>query len=364
MRFCPREKLSIRPRMALRHVLLTASRFLPAFAAPAASDTTATGPPADLPASACAPAHSCQAPHRQSRLAAHPADLAVFPSWMVTDRADLIPVPHSSPAPWPDGCAPPPGPGWRPSRPAAPSQGPLHVTRYSFSISRLGCGGQRIRGPVVGHQQQALGVHVQPPHRVHPCAAAGHQLRRRPPSPLIGQGGDIARGLFSIRYTRRVSRRRGCPSRVTASVSGSARSPRAAICPLTCTGPAAGSYICRRRSNSGGGYDLLQTLLPRILPVQCGRLLPGLRAKPQSYRAAWFTQSLPSCRVSGHQPPAVPFSGADQGPSRGSGAPSVFMPMHPGHRPQKPVMIGHGAPAHRNAPGGAQAHQEVWFPAA
>ena len=59
-----------------------------------------------------------------------------------------------------------------------------------------------------------------------------------------------------------------------------------------------------------------------------------------------------------HQPPAVPFSSADQGPSRGSGVSGLHADA-PGHRPQKPVMIGHGAPAHRNAPGGAQARKGV-----
>ena len=53
--------------------------------------------------------------------------------------------------------------------------------------------GQR---PVVGEQQQPLGVPVQPPHGIDPHAAVLYQLRRRAPSPLVRQGGDVAPGLI------------------------------------------------------------------------------------------------------------------------------------------------------------------------
>ena len=53
--------------------------------------------------------------------------------------------------------------------------------------------GQR---PVVGQQQQPLRVQVQPPHRVHPDAAAGHQLRHVGASLFVRKGRHITSGFM------------------------------------------------------------------------------------------------------------------------------------------------------------------------
>ncbi|MPN63339.1 hypothetical protein SDC9_211097 [bioreactor metagenome] len=49
--------------------------------------------------------------------------------------------------------------------------------------------------PVVGQQQQALGIQIQPTHRPHPHTAVRHQLGHVLAALLVGQGGHIASGL-------------------------------------------------------------------------------------------------------------------------------------------------------------------------
>ena len=58
--------------------------------------------------------------------------------------------------------------------------------------------GQR---PVVGEEEQPLGVQIQPPNRPHPGAAAGHQLRHGAPPLFIREGGYVA----PVSYTHLIS---------------------------------------------------------------------------------------------------------------------------------------------------------------
>ena len=52
------------------------------------------------------------------------------------------------------------------------------------------------KSSVIGEQQQALGVHIQPSDGPDPLAAAGHQLRGVLPPALVAEGGDDAPGLI------------------------------------------------------------------------------------------------------------------------------------------------------------------------
>ena len=49
---------------------------------------------------------------------------------------------------------------------------------------------------VIGKQQQPLGIHIQPPNRVHPLAAVRHQLCRRLSALFIGERSYIPTGLI------------------------------------------------------------------------------------------------------------------------------------------------------------------------
>ena len=49
---------------------------------------------------------------------------------------------------------------------------------------------------VIGKQQQPFGIHVQPPHGIHPLAAVRHQLCRRLSALFIGERSYIPPGLI------------------------------------------------------------------------------------------------------------------------------------------------------------------------
>ena len=61
--------------------------------------------------------------------------------------------------------------------------------------------------PVVGEEQQSLAVEVQPPDRINARPAVRHQLRRRGPSPLVAERGDIAARLIEHQVDSPLRRR-------------------------------------------------------------------------------------------------------------------------------------------------------------
>ena len=176
----PWKSCPCRLRMVWSTLLLTSSRFLPNLVAPAAVKTLHL-PHWQVPQhTACAPAPARSRAHRQSRLAAHPADLAVF-SLMDGDgsRAAFSHVPPSVPGPGPGAMGSPSSvphggqPLSGPSPPVARHRDPVLL----LDLMAAGGCSRCIQASVVGQQQQALGVHVQPPHGEHPRAAV------RPPAP-------------------------------------------------------------------------------------------------------------------------------------------------------------------------------------
>ena len=123
------------------------------------------------------------------------------------------------------------------------------------------------QGAVAGQQEQALRVHVQPPHRPHPFPAIPDQVRHSGPALLIGQGGHHPSGLVQHQHLvvpppahRHAVQGNLVPVRVRPFPQDSG--PAVHCDPaLLYVGfrPAAGAHSRR-------GEDLLQTIFHRALP--------------------------------------------------------------------------------------------------
>ena len=128
-------------------------------------------------------------------MGAHPADLAVFP--LVDGDGEPGPLPRlgqQADLGRAEGLAVQGHGALQPLLRA----GPIALDPDEIFLFDLLAGvEQRVgQGPVVGQEQQPLGVQIQTPHGPHPGPAVLHQVGNGPPPLLVGQGGHNAAGLI------------------------------------------------------------------------------------------------------------------------------------------------------------------------
>ena len=166
--------------------------------------------------------------------------------------------------------------------PGEPFLGPLQSAGYRHLIDfvHLMPGVQQLlgQGPVIGEQQQPLGILIQPSHGEHSPAAVRHQFRRRFAAPLVGEGGDVPSGLVQHQIHRLRCRshrpsvhQQGIPLRVAAL-------PQSGHPAVEGHTPLPQQFLCRPAGgDTAAGDPFLQTFLHGI---------PPYGPKPNSYRAA------------------------------------------------------------------------------